>query len=187
MKNRLKLFLILAALTFVPRTFGSEDKILEAAIRSVKTGEITSLKRVLKSNKKIVLMRDSREKNTLLMIAAEENKPEAIKLLLKAGSEINAQDHVGYTALAIAASNGYEEVLRLLIAAKADPNIPQQDGVSPLMWALENDRSNVLELLLDAGANPNAQANNGMTACAVARLKDPGGMGLLVRRYGCQE
>ena len=141
---------------------------------------------MISKNKKLINATEPKEKSTPLITAVEENKIEIIEFLLSRKPNLNAQDKVGYTAVAVAASNGYDAALMLLVAEKADVNISQRDGVTPLMWTVENNKPTTAQILLNAGADPNAKDIQGISACTAARIKDPGGLGIMLRAYGCE-
>jgi ankyrin repeat protein len=52
---------------------------------------------------------------TALMKACEENKMDNVKLLLKAGADMDAMDDKGNTATDLAANKGHDEIVMLLL------------------------------------------------------------------------
>jgi ankyrin repeat protein len=52
---------------------------------------------------------------TALMKACEENKMDNVKLLLKAGADMDAVDDKGNTAMDLAANKGHDEIVMLLL------------------------------------------------------------------------
>ncbi|NIR44211.1 MAG: tetratricopeptide repeat protein [Gemmatimonadetes bacterium] len=60
-------------------------------------------------------------KRTPLMAAAEKGHAEFVRLLIRAGAEVNARLESGYTALEGAESNGHTEVVKILLEAGAKP------------------------------------------------------------------
>ena len=98
---------------------------------------------------------------TPLMTCVQQRKPphlvfKILKLLLDAGSEVNAQDYLENTALLHAASNPgiiRKHHIDLLLASGADPNICNADGLTPLWQAVYDgvhytDRVKIIELFV---------------------------------------
>lgn len=92
----------------------------------------------------------------LLVEAAKRGHTETVKILLKAGAEINIQDSDGRTALYKAAEQGYAKTVDLLLAEKADTNLYDNIGRTPLMVASRNGYQIIVESLIAHGANVNA-------------------------------
>jgi ankyrin repeat protein len=55
---------------------------------------------------------------TALMVAAEENRVEVVKLLLSRGANVNLKDVEGETALDYAEFEEHKEVVEILMRAK---------------------------------------------------------------------
>ena len=71
-----------------------------------------------------------------------------IKLLLKAGADINAKDNHGTSALQMAANNGHVDIVRFLLKRKVD-----SDSIQTALWcAAANDHTDVVKLLKEYGA-----------------------------------
>ncbi|HXH25192.1 MAG TPA: ankyrin repeat domain-containing protein, partial [Vicinamibacterales bacterium] len=71
---------------------------------------------------------DARERGpngeTMLMFAARNGNPEAVKLLIEAGAEINAREPLrGTTALMWAVEQRHPEAVKMLLAHGADPSL----------------------------------------------------------------
>jgi ankyrin repeat protein len=107
--------------------------------------------------------------NPALMLAAQDNQnPEVISALIKAGADVNAQNG-GWTALHSAVYfNPNPEITALLVKNGADVNA-NSDGWTPLLLAAERaeDRQ-VIDALVDAGADVNARDKSNWTALMIA-------------------
>lgn len=89
-----------------------------------------------------------------LMIAAEYEKAEFVKKLLKAGAKVNKQNSRNKTALHFAVQRGNGPIVRMLVEAKADVNAKDGTfGFSPLMWAAREGKVEIIDMLINAGAN----------------------------------
>jgi ankyrin repeat protein len=75
--------------------------------------------------------------DTPLLLAAQKNNWEAVKLLVDKSENINARDSKGNTALHYAASNGQEDVIPLLIQNGADLTIKDNKGITPMQIAIK--------------------------------------------------
>jgi ankyrin repeat protein len=95
------------------------------------------------------------------------------KMLIDAGSKINAQDKDGKTAVYIAAKTLRTAAINLLFENKADLDIPDSEGNTPLMVASLSD--DVTKKLISLGASLNVQNKAGETALmrAVLQLSQP--------------
>ena len=100
---------------------------------------------------------------TALICAAGSNTPEVIEILLKAGSDVNAQDDYNNTALIYAAEKNTFEVVNLLLRAGADVNIKGDYEITALMMAIDQNTFDVVNLLLNVGADINAKTDSGFT------------------------
>src|SRR5262249_53462177 len=111
---------------------------------------------------------------TALMWAAARNNGDAIRLLVKAGADMNLRTNnpprgraaettifngpapTGFTALLFAVRAGSIDGTRALLDAGADINDQLSDGESALVVATANAHWELASLLLDRGADPNA-------------------------------
>ena len=125
---------------------------------------------------------------TPLMYAARQGSLGALRVLLKAGADLNLSDPDGTTALVFAIINSHYDAARLLVEAGADPNLADTAGMAALYATVDTNTlgeiygrpgkkvvndTNALELmnvLLAHGANPNAQ----LRSAALFRAHTPG-------------
>ena len=99
------------------------------------------------------------ERTPLYWAAWNNTSPEVIRLLLKAGADVNAKDEYGNTPLHPAAAGSTPEVISVLLKAGADVNAKDDEwGSTPLHnAALQNENPEVMSVLLKAGADVNAK------------------------------
>lgn len=74
---------------------------------------------------------DGRWGNTLLHIASGNNSPDVIRILIKSGARINAQNLKKNTPLQDAATKGHVEAVEALLELGANMYCPSQDGDTP--------------------------------------------------------
>jgi ankyrin repeat protein len=84
-------------------------------------------------------------------MAASGGNARLVDLLLRHGSQVNAQNIFGKTALHYAALKGHVQIVGLLLDSNADLSI-LFEGKSALQHASENDQHQVLELLKSKGS-----------------------------------
>lgn len=128
--------------------------------------------------------------NGALHAAALNNRPEIVRLLLKAGAERDSCGADLRTPLHYAAARGCTEALEVLLAAGADPDALDSCALeslstrlSPLHYAVINDHAAAVAMLLCYGANPAlVEAGSGESALMMAeRSEDPQLAALLSR------
>jgi ankyrin repeat protein len=113
------------------------------------------------------------DKDTALMIAADQYQAEIVKALLDHGADPNASDRQGNTVLmrAAASKRSYQEerhpLIHLLLAAGADPRRKNLHGVTALML-LAGDGNPALPLLLEKEIEVDARDADGNTALLYA-------------------
>ena len=67
---------------------------------------------------------------------AEADVPEAIRICLELGNDVNAVNDLGYTAMHGAAFRGANSVVKLLAEKGAKPNVKSKEGTTPEDLAL---------------------------------------------------
>ncbi|KAF7975367.1 hypothetical protein HWV62_9693 [Athelia sp. TMB] len=85
-----------------------------------------------------------------------------LRLLLRRGANVNAQDGDGRTALWYASHLGVESMVELLLEHGADANLRGEDG-SALLQAVFNKHEAIARLLLQRGADANTYDGAGRT------------------------
>lgn len=96
--------------------------------------------------------RDARFDHTPLTLAAQKGFCSTVKLLLKAGAEVNAVTESGTTALIEAAARNHTDIVRILLAAGATVHHRDIDGRGALCYAYLNKNEDMVKLLLADGA-----------------------------------
>ncbi|MBR2208460.1 MAG: ankyrin repeat domain-containing protein [Synergistaceae bacterium] len=95
-----------------------------------------------------------------------ELSPEArefVKVLIKAGADVNLRDDFNCPPLVFAAED--TETIKILLDAGADVNASDNEGETILIRAAAfNPNPDAIKILLDAGADLNAKDENGMNA-----------------------
>lgn len=103
--------------------------------------------------------------NSLLIIAARENHPAVVELLVTRGARISYRNEAGDSAIMLAALRGNHDIVLRLLNAGAEVD---HEGWTPLMYAAFEGHAEVVDLLIRAGSNVNAEAPNGGTALMFA-------------------
>ncbi len=105
------------------------------------------------------------ENNDLLREAAENGKIKQLRLLIKAGADVNTRGKTGDAScpLYCAARNGHKSCVSELINSGADVNMADNTGITPLYSAAENGHGDCLKLLINAKADVNQADDYGRT------------------------
>ncbi|WP_264375879.1 ankyrin repeat domain-containing protein [Wolbachia endosymbiont (group B) of Sphaerophoria taeniata] len=104
------------------------------------------------------------EKQTLLIIAADNHYKKTVGFLIGAKADVNAKDGFDRTALHSAAIRGRKEIVEVLIGAKADVNAKDGFDRTALHSAAIRGRKEIVEVLIGAGADVNVRDKSGYTA-----------------------
>jgi uncharacterized protein len=109
---------------------------------------------------------------TALHLAAFFGQPEAVRLLLERGADVNAvatSEQIGpVQPLHSAAATRRLACARVLVERGADVNARQAGGYTPLHEAAGNGDVDLARLLLDAGADKEARKDDGQTPADLA-------------------
>jgi hypothetical protein len=147
-------------------------KPIDKAFDAMLDDDLAGLTKILKKNKKLVntaiTVPDSEGGETkgwtLLMSAAQKNKIEVVKLLVKFGANMNMVDSEHADALFMAANKGNSEIVSYLISKGAKINNQFIDGTSSLVTAADKGYADVVSMLIKAKADLNLKCNDGLTA-----------------------
>ena len=106
---------------------------------------------------------EEKERNSNLILAAEEGNIDKVNQLLREGANVNAVDKWGSTALIDAAFSGNTDIAKALIKAGANVNAKNKGSDTPLLIAILNGNTDIVKALIKAGANVNVADNIGWT------------------------
>jgi ankyrin repeat protein len=131
------------------------------AFQAIRNNDLAYLRAQIRT-KEAANARDRRGA-TLLMHAAAFGSPEAMKLLLDRGADVNARNAFDATALVWGAAD--ERKVHMLAEKGANVNARTKQGRTPLMAAAACDGcSGIVRYLLSKGADPKVKDNSGGTA-----------------------
>jgi ankyrin repeat protein len=106
-----------------------------------------------------------------LLKAAGRGHEVTVRLLLDAGTDVEAKDNDGQTPLSKAAGRGHKETVRLLLDWGADVRAEDNDGQTPLLKAIEGGRRyKATEMLLRNVTSNTATWKRKWIACWVIFL-----------------
>ena len=119
----------------------------------------------------------NKDGKSALHLAVQKGNIELVKLLIKAGADVNISNNYGWTALHFAVRDNAIELVKLLLKAGADVNMSNDIGWTvlhflPLDHDMIENYKKILQLLLSAGADINAQTIDGLSALHFATFVD---------------
>jgi ankyrin len=128
---------------------GAELDVFEASA----LGEVDRLRELLASDRSVAWKR-TEDDFTALHYAAFFDGPEAARLLIKGGADVDAfaDNELGVHVLNSAVAAGQHETAQLLLEQGADPNARTRSGFSPLDAAARNGDEELADLLRAHGA-----------------------------------
>lgn len=126
---------------------------------------------------------DEMSKERALRMTAINNFPNAAKILLQGGVNINAGDTRRWCPLHHAAWLGHELIVDILIEYSADLNIKDSYNETPLARAAEPGHHSIVEVLLRHGASINSTNIMGQTAAHHAACMGHGSVILVLLDY----
>jgi ankyrin repeat protein len=108
--------------------------------------------------------------NTPLHVACSKGNEEIVRLLLKKGANVDAQNRQRSIPLHVACGRGNVEIVELLLKQGTGVNVQNKCGDTPLHIAFRKGNEKTVELLLDAGVDVNVQGRFGNTPLHYACL-----------------
>ncbi|KAK3769690.1 hypothetical protein RRG08_004941 [Elysia crispata] len=113
----------------------------------------------------------------------EQGVSECVRILIKAGADVNAKDRHHLTPLMLASREGHLPVVKTLISAGAQVNLQDSQGWTALTMATQRSRAPIIVELLDSGADVNIQHSDKLTVKDLAaHLPSDDMLALLERR-----
>lgn len=111
--------------------------------------------------------------HTPLMFAVAEHRPDAVRLLIERGANVNHTTRDRCTCIQLATMQSDASLMNTLIEAGANVNERDERGATPLMWAANRGPLESAQLLVRRGADLNAQDSSGLTALMYAAPEQP--------------
>ena len=148
---------------------GAPIDIFEASV----LGQVDRLREVLASHPARV-SEHAPDGFTPVALAAFFGQPEAVRVLIAAGADVNAaaKNPLKVQALHAAVAGRNLEIVKAVLAAGADPNAQQQAGFRPIHEAGTRGDRVLAELLIAHGADPLLPNDAGVSAIDLAREKN---------------
>jgi ankyrin repeat protein len=85
--------------------------------------------------------------------AVRRGDVEAIRAMLRAGTDVNARDRYGQTALMLAAHRGHGDIVEFLVRSGADLDVTAKYSLSAIMLAIVAGHAHIARRLAEAGAD----------------------------------
>jgi ankyrin repeat protein len=146
--------------------FSEDESFFEQPVESDTMGEYTmTLHQLLQSllgPREDIWTETAKQEEQETAFEGDYNAEQIARLLLKAGSDVNAQDRQGNSAGHILALNGNSGFIELLAKKGADFNLENHKGVTPFELVCESKDKGRAKLLIGCGA-ANTYTNRGST------------------------
>lgn len=161
----------------------AEEQRLLAAVAA---GDLAEVKRLIAAgepvDRRAPITNTFNDGHTPLLVAARDGHTEIVAELLKAGSDVNAEEPT-FCAVPLhkAVYNGRADITRMLVA-QPGVNLNVQgatNGYTPLHDALWHRFHECAQILLDAGARADLRGHDGKTPLDVAREHLPANAGII--------
>ena len=155
-----------AELSYGPRGYlwalrpGDDSDAAFALRKAVLTGSIKDVDALLTNGISPDILFDG---CTALHLAAGDGRLQVIKVLLRAGAEVDVRSWGGGTPLYVAVQMGQLAAARRLIEAGADPALTDNQGNTLLHLACYNGRTDIAKWLLQLGLDPKSKNKQGET------------------------
>ncbi len=107
-----------------------------------------------------------------IIIAAQEDKYQLVKLLLLNGADANSKIPNGWNVLMLAIRTGNYDTCKLLIDKGANINEKSPEGITPLTLAAFCNNFEIVKLLVQKGADVNAVTEDKKTPLNQAKSKE---------------
>jgi ankyrin repeat protein len=131
-------------------------------LRAIQNQDLEMIRALIKKNPHIVnsepLLRE-----TPLMVAVRFGNPEAVKILVENGADVNKKRN-GTRPLLLASTYGHLEVAKLLIESGAKVDAKDKSGFTALMCAARNGHLDVVKFLIEKGADVRKPTSYGPNA-----------------------
>ncbi|XP_048581815.1 serine/threonine-protein phosphatase 6 regulatory ankyrin repeat subunit C isoform X3 [Nematostella vectensis] len=140
---------------------------------AVQSGNVIAVRELLSTGQAEQQVKQTKSENgdNVLHMAARKREPEAAKLLVQWGAEIDAENDDGQTPMHIAAYEGDDLMVRTLHGMRARADLKDIEDRTPLLLAAMRGHTTVVDYLLDkARADINARSKDGNTLLHLACL-----------------
>ena len=104
-----------------------KDHAIFSKVRNNRHEEVDAL---LKSKEVDLDVRDGNG-NSILIVAAQNNRKRLVKAAVRAGIDLNLRNRKGNTAVHFAVAYGYEDIAEYLVRKGADPTATNDEGLRP--------------------------------------------------------
>lgn len=87
-----------------------------------------------------------------LMLGIIRGEVDTVKMLVKAGADVNGISPEGCPYLILGANAGHTDIVRILVEAGADPNARDKNGLTALIAGSDQGHTEVVKMLIEAEA-----------------------------------
>ena len=102
---------------------------------------------------------DKEDKDTALLVAADNGHEDIVRLLVKYGANVNAVDSDQEPVIMIACRSGHSSVLRILLESGAKTEAKNRYQETTLVIAVKEGIESMVQILLDNNANTEARSD----------------------------